>query len=128
MKKPLALAGLSAFMLIGAAYPDLPQLAYAGIAVIGQDHAVAPVRYRPCRGRNDDRCIQLYERGVRAAYAEWLGEREPRRARVHMASADGHHRADHRAHPGHRGHRMHGRHDRRMHDVRCPQPERGELG
>ena len=128
MKKPLALAGLSAFMLIGAAYPDPAQLSYAGTAVVGQDHGVAPVRYRPCRGRNDDRCIQLSERGVRAAYAEWLGEREPGRARVQMASADGRHGADHRAHRDHRGHRMHGRQDRRTHDVRCPQPERGELG
>jgi hypothetical protein len=139
MKKPLALAGLSAFMLIGAAYPDMPQHSYAGDAVVAQDHAVAPVRYRPCRGRNDDRCIQLYERGVRAAYAAWLREREP--ARVRMASGGPHEPAnrherrgyrrdrDHRDHDSHRGHR---RHDRMAHgDTRCPPPEahhRGELG
>jgi len=32
--------------------------------------------YRPCQpGPGDDRCIQLYERGVRSAYAGWQQRR-----------------------------------------------------
>ena len=136
MKKPLALAGLAAFMLIGAAHPNLTALSHGDTAVVGDDDAIAPLRYRPCRGRADDRCIQLYERGVRAAYAEWLREREPRRAR--MAAADAHPPRDYpdrRAYREHRRHRdqdAHRGHGRMAHgDTRCPPPEphhRGELG
>ncbi len=71
MKKPLILAASALFVLIGAAYPQGPKLAYADS--VASDGDTAPVRYRPCRrGRGDDRCIQLYERGVRLAYARWL--------------------------------------------------------
>ena len=137
MKKPLALAGLAAFTLIGAAHPDLNASSYGdAVAVAVDDEAVAPVRYRPCRGRNDDRCIQLYERGVRAAYAEWLRAHAPRRAR--MAAADAHHPGDrqdrrgYREHRRHRDHHAHRGHGRMAHgDTRCPPPEphhRGELG
>jgi len=72
MKKPLMLAGLSLFVLIGAAYPDAPKLNYAAAVMAGTTEVTGPT-YRPCRrDRRDDRCIQLYERGVRTAYAEWL--------------------------------------------------------
>ena len=72
MKKPLALAGLSLFVLVGAAYPDAPQLHYAAAVMAGSTEVSGPT-YRPCRrGPGDDRCIQLYERGVRTAYAAWL--------------------------------------------------------
>lgn len=72
MKKPLMLAGLSLFVLIGAAYPDAPKLTYAAAVMAGTTEVTGPT-YRPCRrDRRDDRCIQLYERGVRTAYAEWL--------------------------------------------------------
>jgi hypothetical protein len=87
MKKPLVLALLSGFVLVGAAYPEAPMPA-------GVTTAQAPAAtYRACRrgDPSDDRCIQLYERGVRASYARWQaahgGERvevaaaEPRRAR-----------------------------------------------
>ena len=75
MKKPLVLAGLSAFVLIGAAYPDAPKLNYAAAVMAGTAEVTGPT-YRPCRrDRRDDRCIQLYERGVRTAYAEWLRDR-----------------------------------------------------
>jgi len=72
MKKPLMLAGLSLFVLIGAAYPEPPKLNYAVAVMAGTTEVTGPT-YRPCRrDRRDDRCIQLYERGVRTAYAEWL--------------------------------------------------------
>jgi hypothetical protein len=74
MKKVLILAGLSAFVLIGAAYPDAPKLAYGAAVMAGTSDVTGPT-YRPCRrDRRDDRCIQLYERGVRASYAAWLRE------------------------------------------------------
>jgi hypothetical protein len=62
-------------LLIGAAYPDIA--AEHGPATANPLEAtVGPVTYRPCRpGAGDDRCIQLYERGVRASYARWLRER-----------------------------------------------------
>ncbi len=75
MKKPLVLASLSAFVLIGAAYPEAPKLNYAAAVMAGTAEVTGPT-YRPCRrDRRDDRCIQLYERGVRTAYAEWLRDR-----------------------------------------------------
>ncbi len=73
MAKVLVLALSAPLLLIGAAYPpDKP-----GGHAVGYDDreemAEAPVTYRPCRpGPGDDRCIQLYERGVRTAYARWL--------------------------------------------------------
>jgi hypothetical protein len=74
MKKPLALAALSGLILVGAAYP--------GPDGQDDDREVASTdqggeRYRPCRSRRDDNCIQLYERGVRAAYARWLRDGDP---------------------------------------------------
>jgi hypothetical protein len=74
MKRVLILAGMSAFVLIGAAYPDAPKLAYGAAVMAGTADVTGPT-YRPCRrDRRDDRCIQLYERGVRASYAAWLRE------------------------------------------------------
>ena len=74
MNKMLALAIAAPAMLIGAAYPDRPATMAAAPGAAPLDPP-APVTYRPCRpGRGDDRCIQLYERGVRASYARWLRE------------------------------------------------------
>ena len=72
MNKPILLAALSGFVLIGAAYPAPPRLSYT-IDLDGGAAATAPTTsWRPCRrDQRDDRCIQLYERGMRAAYAEW---------------------------------------------------------
>jgi hypothetical protein len=92
MKKPLILAAFSAFVLVGAAYPDTPKLAYG--PVVAGDQAPA-TRWRPCRSRSDDHCIQLYERGVRAAYAEWLGAHGERDTRLAAATP-------HRRHARHR--------------------------
>jgi hypothetical protein len=82
MKKPIVLAALSAFVLIGAAYPKAPKLAYV-IDLDGGGAVAAPATgWRPCRrDRRDDNCIQLYERGVRASYAQWRAAHgEPRLA------------------------------------------------
>lgn len=81
MKKLLPIALAAPMILIGAAYPE-DKPGYAPVA----DAASAPVTYRPCRpGRGDDRCIQLYERGVRASYARWLRDRGVRGDRTEVA-------------------------------------------
>lgn len=73
MKKPLALFALSGLILVGAAYPDFDKPDdEQGVA-----SAEGGQQYRPCRSRRDDRCIQLYERGVRAAYARWVRDGDP---------------------------------------------------
>ena len=84
MARLLFVAASAPLLLIGANYPgDKPvgsepaELAYA---------VEAPVTYRPCRpGPGDDRCIQLYERGVRSAYARWLRTRDTREPRTEVA-------------------------------------------
>ena len=73
MKKPLVLAALSGLILVGAAYPAADRLGYDQEVTSGEGGQ----RYRPCRSRRDDNCIQLYERGVRAAYARWLRDGDP---------------------------------------------------
>ncbi|MDQ4088630.1 MAG: hypothetical protein M3177_11575, partial [Pseudomonadota bacterium] len=85
MKRVLPLALAAPMLLIGAAYPDDKKEGYG--AVGGPDPIAEPITYRPCRpGPGDDRCIQLYERGVRASYARWLRNRgvEPERTQVAM--------------------------------------------
>ena len=77
MKKPLVLAALSGLILVGAAYPDGGRLDYDDSGFTQADDDDAPRTYRPCRSRRDDNCIQLYERGVRAAYARWLRDGDP---------------------------------------------------
>lgn len=75
MKSLPVLAIAAPLLLIGAAHPDQamrhdPAAAYS----VEVNHG--PITYRPCRpGAGDDRCIQLYESGVRASYARWLRER-----------------------------------------------------
>jgi hypothetical protein len=63
MARFLVLAASAPLLLIGAAYPgDKP----GAMPADDRDYVEeAPVTYRPCRpGAGDDRCIQLYERGV----------------------------------------------------------------
>lgn len=68
MARLLILAASAPLLLIGAAYPDDKSGAYPEAVPVDE----AAVTYRPCRpGPGDDRCIQLYERGVRPAYARW---------------------------------------------------------
>ena len=64
MSRLTLLAFATPMLLVGAALPD-------DIGK-GPDDYVVQAHYRPCRpGPGDDRCIQLYERGVRLAYARW---------------------------------------------------------
>jgi hypothetical protein len=78
MNRPVTLAALAAFALIGAAYPTAPRLDYVvdldggGPSLSTAPTTGAAASWRPCRrDPTDDNCIQLYERGVRAAYARW---------------------------------------------------------
>jgi hypothetical protein len=82
----------SALFLAVAAVPGGPKMGYDLSVFDDSDRAfavelagAAPVKvaahYPPCRrGRTDDRCIQLYERRVRAAYANRGGSQVPVRA------------------------------------------------
>src|SRR5690348_4021545 len=77
MARLLFLVVSAPLLLIGATYsgyqPDAStsvQLSYA---------EAGPVSSRPFSpGPGDDRCIQLYERGVRSAYARWRRDRDTR--------------------------------------------------
>src|SRR5687767_7333025 len=134
MSRLLVLALASPLALIGAMSPDSPgQPAPSAATPIP-----GPLTYRPCRpGPGDDRCIQLYERGVRAAYAEWQRERRGAPVRVAMGGPDepaGHarHATPHPAsrHDGHAGHANHADHADHAVDHRCadrtPEPADGQ--
>jgi hypothetical protein len=83
--KMLALAVSAPLLLIGAAYPEAPRSGDPA-ALPEKATQAAPVTYRPCRpGPGDDRCIQLYERGVRASYAGWLRQHGEGGAPVEVA-------------------------------------------
>ena len=87
MKKISALAICAPLILIGAAYPDDKERGYAAAL---PDAVAGPVTYRPCRpGAGDDRCIQLYERGVRASYARWLRQHGVGDERTQVAAVGG---------------------------------------
>lgn len=92
MKKLLPIAVAAPMFLIGAAHPDYRAGYYpaAGPAPVAALPPVeGPVTYRPCRpGRGDDRCIQLYERGVRANYARWLRDHGVTRERTEVAAVE----------------------------------------
>jgi hypothetical protein len=85
MKNVLPIALAAPMFLLGAAYPTDKDKEYGPTSVIAP--APEALTYRPCRpGPGDDRCIQLYERGVRASYARWQRNRgvEPAPAQVAM--------------------------------------------
>ena len=83
--KVLATALLAPLLLIGAAYPDMAKDGDAGLDR-AQESTAGAVNYRPCRpGPGDDNCIQLYERGVRRSYAQWVREHDPRPAPAQLA-------------------------------------------
>ena len=83
--KVLAIALSAPLLLLGAAYPEMPKSDAAG-PVAAREAMAGPVTYRPCRpGPGDDRCIQLYERGVRLSYAAWLRERGVEEAPTRLA-------------------------------------------
>lgn len=85
MPRTLVVALSAPMLLIGAAYPS-DEKPPTGVDRDYEAPMAGPVTYRPCRpGRGDDRCIQLYERGVRTAYAQWLRERGPEAPRTRLA-------------------------------------------
>ena len=84
MKKQIALAATCLFLMVGAAYPDAPKRMDSADMV---DTTAASATYRACRpGPGDDRCIQLYERGMRSAYARWQDDQEPAPGRREVAA------------------------------------------
>ena len=84
MKNVLPIAIAAPMLLIGAAYPSDKDDGYRPAAAMAP--APEAATYRPCRpGPGDDRCIQLYERGVRASYARWLRDRGLERAPTQVA-------------------------------------------
>ena len=87
MARLLVLAASAPLFLIGAAYPgDKPPAPPPGEMAYSDQ---APIRYRPCRpGPGDDRCIQLYERGVPAAYARWRRTRDQGQTEVAMGGPE----------------------------------------
>ena len=123
MNRVVVLALAAPLLLVGAAYPK-GNKAEAMIDEPPVEMVEGPVTYRPCRpGPGDDRCIQLYERGVRASYARWLRDRrsgEPR-TEVAMGGPDepvGYHRRHHGngEEPVARHRRHHGSHAERCLD------------
>ena len=92
MRKSLIIASSALLLAVGAAHPGNPKLGYDDSIFQGSGgpyEEVASVQprlayadtggYRPCRGRDDDRCIQLNERSVRVALAR-RARSEPRPA------------------------------------------------
>ena len=78
MKKRLLIAASALIFAVGAADKVAPELDFDEEVIAGMvdwedlEPRLATRNYPACRpGRGDDRCIQLYERGVRAALAEW---------------------------------------------------------
>jgi hypothetical protein len=87
MNRVLVLAVAAPLVMIGAADPKGTKLADGAETAATAD---APITYRPCRpGPGDDRCIQLYERGVRASYARWLRDRGHGPAPAQVAAVGG---------------------------------------
>ena len=83
--KVLATAFLAPFLLIGAAYPETEKDGDAGL-LPAREATAGAVNYRPCRpGPGDDNCIQLYERGVRRSYAQWLRDHDAQPASTRLA-------------------------------------------
>ncbi|HEX8640345.1 MAG TPA: hypothetical protein VF704_04230 [Allosphingosinicella sp.] len=120
MKNVIPIALAAPMILIGAAYPEPKPEYYAPIAQADP----VPVTYRPCRpGRGDDRCIQLYERGVRTAYARWLRERGVERDRTEVAMGGPVEERSYRPRSRPSPHAAHERHDGPRHaaasDGRC---------
>lgn len=75
MKKSLIIIASALILAVGAA--GTSRLRYASSVFGGGDQLSSSVstqtEYPPCvRGVREDRCIQLYERGVRRSYREWL--------------------------------------------------------
>lgn len=100
MRKSLIVASSALLLAVGAAAPGGPKLGYDLSAFEGVGGPYEEVTasaggkvqasYRPCRpGPGDDRCIQLYERRVRAALAGRARSRPPAPRQVELPAMGG---------------------------------------
>ncbi len=75
MRKSLAIIASALLLAVAAATHDrlrYDSSVFADAAVAGVERAKR-VEYPPCKkGVREDRCIQLYERGVKRSYSRWL--------------------------------------------------------
>jgi hypothetical protein len=128
MRKSLIVVASALLFGVGAADVGNPKLGYDDEVYAGLVHPddlrPRPARrnYPACRpGRGDDRCIQLYERGVRERLARWNQPTGGWNGNVRMARAERRERWRARQHQraGHRRAAMH--HDRRVEQNRVDQ-------
>jgi hypothetical protein len=75
LRKSLAIIASALLLAVAAATHDrlrYDSSVFADAAVAGAERA-RQVEYPPCKkGVREDRCIQLYERGVKRSYQRWL--------------------------------------------------------
>jgi hypothetical protein len=75
LRKSLAIIASALLLAVAAATHDplrYDSRVFADAAVAGAERAMR-VEYPPCKkGVREDRCIQLYERGVKRNYQRWL--------------------------------------------------------
>ena len=95
MRKSLIVVASALLFGVGAADVSNPQLGYDDDVYAGMVHPedlrprAARHNYPACRpGRGDDRCIQLYERGVRERLARWDRPTGGWNGNVRMARAE----------------------------------------
>ena len=78
MRKALILSALALLIAVGAASTHrlrYDSSVFTGRGELTQTRPRVVREYPPCiKGVREDRCIQLYERGMRRAYARWLAE------------------------------------------------------
>lgn len=75
LRKSLAIIASALLLAVAAATHDrlrYDSTVFADAAVAGAERAMR-IEYPPCKkGVREDRCIQLYERGVKRSYQKWL--------------------------------------------------------
>lgn len=78
MRKSLVFSAVALLLAVGAASTDrlrYDSSVFSGRGELTQTRPKVVREYPPCiEGVREDRCIQLYERGVRRAYARWLAD------------------------------------------------------
>uniref|UniRef100_UPI001408F73A hypothetical protein n=1 Tax=Sphingosinicella sp. YJ22 TaxID=1104780 RepID=UPI001408F73A len=78
MRKVLILGVVALLIAVGAASTHrlrYDSSVFTGRGELTQTRPRVVREYPPCiKGVREDRCIQLYERGMRRAYARWLAE------------------------------------------------------
>ena len=79
MRKSLILGVVALLLAVGAAGTHrlrYDSSVFTGKGELTQSRPRVAREYPPCiKGVREDRCIQLYERGMRRAYARWLADR-----------------------------------------------------